>query len=85
MVPYVKKSFRKHFNEGMELIEESDLRQESNELSIEDDFYKQFPKVYKYAMTKTEKELTQAVEGMYHNLNTLQSRSGNQLNYRVAA
>lgn len=79
MVPYVKKSFRKHFNEGMEFIEENDLRQESNELSIEDDFYKQFPKVYKYAMTKTEKELTQAVEGMYHNLNTLQSRSGNQL------
>ena len=79
MVPYVKKSFRKHFNEGMEFIEESDLRQESNELSIEDDFYKQFPKVYKYAMVKTEKELMQAVEGMYHNLNTLQSRSGNQL------
>jgi ribonucleoside-triphosphate reductase len=27
----------------------------------------------------TEKECKQAVEGMYHNLNTLQSRSGNQL------
>ena len=27
----------------------------------------------------TEKEIHQAVEGMYHNLNTLQSRSGNQL------
>ena len=27
----------------------------------------------------TEKEVYQAVEGMYHNLNTLQSRSGNQL------
>ena len=27
----------------------------------------------------TQKELVQAVEGMYHNLNTLQSRSGNQL------
>ena len=27
----------------------------------------------------TERELKQAVEGMYHNLNTLQSRSGNQL------
>lgn len=78
MVPYVKISFRKHFNEGMEFIEESDLRCESD-LSIEDDFYKQFPKVYKYAMAKTEKELMQAVQGMYHNLNTLQSRSGNQL------
>ena len=78
MVPYVKISFRKHFNEGMEFIEESDLRCESD-LSIEDDFYKQFPRVYKYAMAKTEKELMQAVQGMYHNLNTLQSRSGNQL------
>ena len=79
MVPYVRISFRKHFNEGMEFIEESDLRQESDELSIEDEFYKQFPKVYKYAIAKTEKELMQAVQGMYHNLNTLQSRSGNQL------
>lgn len=79
MVPYVRISFKKHFNEGMEFIEESDLRQESDDLSIEDNFYKQFPKVYKYAMTKTEKELMQAVQGMYHNLNTLQSRSGNQL------
>ena len=30
-------------------------------------------------MDMTERELKQAVEGMYHNLNTLQSRSGNQL------
>lgn len=79
MIPYVRISFKKHFNEGMKFIEESDLRQESDELSIEDNFYKQFPKVYKYAMSKTEKELIQAVQGMYHNLNTLQSRSGNQL------
>ena len=34
---------------------------------------------YKYAMEMTEKETMQAVEAMYHNLNTLQSRSGNQL------
>ena len=79
MVPYVRLSFKKHFNEGMEYIEESDLRQESDELPIDADFYKQFPKVYKYALNKTEKELMQAVQGMYHNLNTLQSRSGNQL------
>ena len=30
-------------------------------------------------MEQTRKEVFQAVEGMYHNLNTLQSRSGNQL------
>ena len=35
--------------------------------------------IYDYALDMTEKEVYQAVEGMYHNLNTLQSRSGNQL------
>lgn len=36
-------------------------------------------KLYKSALFDTINELNQAVEGMYHNLNTLQSRSGNQL------
>jgi ribonucleoside-triphosphate reductase len=35
--------------------------------------------VYDYALEMTKKEIHQAVEGLYHNLNTLQSRSGNQL------
>lgn len=35
--------------------------------------------LYKKALFETKRELKQAVEGMYHNLNTLQSRSGNQL------
>ncbi len=45
----------------------------------------EFNKKDKYTMAfddayqRTERELKQAVEGMYHNLNTLQSRSGNQL------
>ena len=34
---------------------------------------------YQYALDMTTKECYQAVEGMFHNLNTLQSRSGNQL------
>lgn len=51
----------------------------NDERSIEDNFYLNHPKVYNYAMAMTKKELKQAVEGLYHNLNTLQSRSGNQL------
>jgi len=35
--------------------------------------------LYQSALYDTLTELSQAVEGMYHNLNTLQSRSGNQL------
>ena len=80
MVPYVRLSFYKHYRDGMNYIEEMELSKDYNEtLSIEDEKYKKFPRVYKYAMDKTEKELMQAVQGMYHNLNTLQSRSGNQL------
>ena len=79
MVPYVRKSFFKHWNDGMKYIENINEVSSSMDMSINDDYYKNFPKAYSYAMDKTTKELQQAVEGMYHNLNTLQSRSGNQL------
>ena len=49
------------------------------DIEITDQKYKQYQKAFKYAIDMTNKEIHQAVEGMYHNLNTLQSRSGNQL------
>ena len=82
MVPYVRKSFWKHFKDGLKYINQdtsaTDLNFDST-LSIEDEVYKVAGSVYDYAMDMTTKEVYQAVEGMYHNLNTLQSRSGNQL------
>lgn len=82
MVPYVRKSFWKHFKDGLKYINQdtsaTDLNFDST-LSIEDEAYKAAGSVYDYAMDMTTKEVYQAVEGMYHNLNTLQSRSGNQL------
>ncbi|MBQ5840059.1 MAG: anaerobic ribonucleoside-triphosphate reductase [Bacteroidaceae bacterium] len=81
MVPYVRKSFRKHFNDGLKYIEDVELptQHPAEDVSITDESYTSHPKAYKYAMDKTYKEASQAAEGMYHNLNTLQSRSGNQL------
>ena len=80
MVPYVRKSFWKHFKDGLHYIRHADILNKFDvNLSIEDDFYKSKSDAYQYALDKTEQELDQAVEGMYHNLNTLQSRSGNQL------
>lgn len=81
MVPYVRKSFRKHFNDGLKYIEEVELptQNPAEDVSITDESYTSHPKAYKYAMDKTYQEASQAAEGMYHNLNTLQSRSGNQL------
>lgn len=82
MVPYVRKSFFKHWKDGQKYIEEDENADDllfQPELSIEDQYYKNYPKVYQYALDKTIREAEQGAEGMYHNLNTLQSRSGNQL------
>ena len=86
MVPYVRKSFYKHFQDGIKYVvginpdKSETMKCVSKELSIIDENYKDiFPEAYQYAMDMTEKEIHQAVEGLYHNLNTLQSRSGNQL------
>ena len=87
MVPYVRKSFYKHYCEGLKWCEEAsgEWVQEFIEaegiinVSIEDDCYMKHEKAFKYACEMIQKEVHQAVEGMYHNLNTLQSRSGNQL------
>lgn len=82
MVPYVRKSFSKHFKDGIKYIQpEDDPNRVPKELSFNDLEANDLrnAKVYQYAMDMTKRELNQAVEGMYHNLNTLQSRSGNQL------
>jgi len=82
MVPYVRKSFWKHFKDGIQYIEQRVRLEDAFfdiDKRIDDAFYRSHDKAYKYAMDMTRKETYQAVEGMYHNLNTLQSRSGNQL------
>ena len=81
MVPYVRKSFYKHFKDGLKWVNGNEHLGIENieDFSIENELYTSNRKVYNYALEKTEKELNRAVEGMYHNLNTLQSRSGNQL------
>ena len=87
MVPYVRKSFWKHYRDGVVYCENDGtdseiftMKKTDGERSIYNEFWgNSFPKAYKYAIDMTEKEIQQSVEGMYHNLNTLQSRSGNQL------
>lgn len=80
MVPYVRKSFYKHWKDGNKyLLRDETDRQFHPTLSISDSYYTKNENVYKYALDMTKREVRQAVEGMYHNLNSLQSRSGNQL------
>ena len=83
MVPYVRKSFYKHFLIGLKYLYDEDISipEELNPETtpIDSIDYTYYAKAYEYAMERTVKETHQAVEAMYHNLNTLQSRSGNQL------
>ena len=89
MVPYVRKSFFKHYNDvrdtlSLKPIELSNEKVENTEINADIfrgkhwwNLKKRY--IWKKALKRTDKEIHQAVEGMYHNLNTLQSRSGNQL------
>lgn len=90
MVPYVKMSFRKHIrawwqdvigwteDEAEQMVKQCE--EKYGELNYSNERFKEdYEAVYKFAFNQTEREIYQAVEGMYHNLNTLQSRSGNQL------
>ena len=116
LVPYIRKSFRKHYiiaylkdtNEFQNLdlmtllfdtyrdeagIERNkfddwiDLHKKEfyDKTKLTDDDFKLNnketlePKYYQSALYDTIVETVQAVEGLYHNLNSLQSRSGNQL------
>ena len=96
MVPYIRRSFYKHFLDGvkycqkgqmiglMGVYEDFDLSDAKEtwiktQASINDDVFIRNEMAYKYAMDMTIKEVHQAAEGLFHNLNTLQSRSGNQL------
>lgn len=116
LMPYVKKSFRKHYivaylkntaafsqidlmgmlfdsyedesgiirNRFEDWIDKNKERfYEETGLKEQDFFFankeKLDPLLYQSAMYDTILETKQAVEALYHNLNTLQSRSGNQL------
>ena len=87
MVPYVRKSFYKHYRNGCKYIGNLAATEidrvvayaQDNSIPITDDYFKEDKDIYQYALDMTEKEVYQGAEGLLHNLNTLQSRSGNQL------
>lgn len=70
MVPYVRKSFYKHWKDGCKWLD----------ITVDDRYTPDTPiesypmsSAYKYAMDMTERECYQAVEGMYHNLNCIRA------------
>ena len=73
MVPYVRKSFRKHWNDGVKYVSDEHFPKHwkdiKDNLAITDyPDYDDCTAVYNYALEMTEREVYQAVEAMYHNL-----------------
>ena len=82
LAPYVMKSFAKYMAEGLVWLEGApaeSLLDFIDGISIEDRAVDQWPRAKAYALAMLEKEGRQAAQGLYHNLNTLESRAGSQL------
>ena len=88
LAPFVKMSFRKHMidyftdvkdynkNRAEEILKAYEpIELNNKELSIND----QTMAAYNYAVKQLKKEGKQAAQGLYHNLNTLESRQGSQV------
>lgn len=82
LVPYVRKSFAKHYKNGLLYISEissddidyeiENMLKNAKDYSIEDKEWQAYNyKAYKYAQDVTRKEVYQGAEGLFHNLNSL--------------
>lgn len=82
LAPYVRMSYAKHLRKGMIWVEQipADEVDVPSSLNIEDNQYiTKHPMAHAYAMAMLEEEGKQSTEGLFHNLNTLESRQGSQV------
>lgn len=87
LAPFVKKSFYKHYDDGLRYLNgySCEKRKEimseiyEKEYHIDENNLKSNKAAYLYAMDMLEREGKQAAQGLYHNLNTLESRQGAQV------
>lgn len=82
LAPFVAMSFERHFMDGLKYVEATDDHSDYTTLIIRLDnaqLKEEYPRAYAYAMDMLEREGKQAAQGLYHNLNTLESRAGSQV------
>lgn len=82
LAPFVKMSFSKHFKDGLKWVSnasEEYINSIPKRLNVDNKEAQTYPKAYKYAMEMLEAEGKQAAQGLFHNLNTLESRQGSQV------
>ena len=79
--PFVDKSFRKYIKKGCKYLNNSDV-EVTEDTTVEniDEVRKLYgDRVVDYALEELDKEGVQSAQGLYHNLNTLESRPGSQV------
>lgn len=84
---FIKLSFYKHYADGCKYIGHLDDEQiktiiayaKKKSLSITDEYFTADEEIYTYAIDMLVKECEQSAQGLYHNLNTLESRQGSQV------
>lgn len=82
LAPFVAMSFKKHLRNGFKYVYEEPIIcyiPEEKWTIDNEELKEKFPKAYNYALDMLEKEGSQSAQGLYHNLNTLESRAGSQL------
>ena len=78
LVPFVRYTFFKHLRDGHKYITKDNFKMPKYIEITPINSYKEDP-CYQYAYDLTVKDCIQGAEGLIHNLNSLQSRSGQQL------
>ncbi len=83
MAPYVKMSFEEHFKEAHRFFMDKEVEEVNLEITDyeekELDGLEGLSRVKQYAINQTVRETKQAMEGLIHDLNIMNSRSGNQV------
>ena len=82
LVPYIIKSFKKHFLKGLKYVgrlPEADIKALSSELDIKHANFKLkelFPLAYDYAVDMTEESVKQSMQGLEYEINSLSTVNG---------
>lgn len=94
LIPFVRISFLKHFEDGLKYVDKDELHNYKDfceeyrgylhkaSMIAEANIFKNYSEsAYQYALDMLEKEGKQSAQALYHNLNSLEARPGSQLSF----
>lgn len=83
LVPYIKKTFKKHFLKGLKYIEQlndKEIEEIKNRYSniekLNKELEEKYPKTFVYSMDMTEESVKQAMQGLEYEINSLSTVNG---------